>query len=271
MIEFFSNAKINIGLHILSKRDDGYHNIETIFYPIKLSDKLIFEYSKSFEILSNNPSFPKDESNLISKARNLLQKKVGKELNFTVTVEKNIPMFAGLGGGSSNTAITLCALNKIFELNLTNDELFSLASQLGSDVPFFLYNIPCFAEGKGEILTPLKDFILDYKILIVYPKIKISTAWAYSQFQYSSKQINLKEIKSKFDFEKNKSKIINDFETIIFSKFKELEKIKDILINAGAIYASLSGSGSAIYGFFPNNNNLDMVKNLLNQYELYEC
>lgn len=271
MSEFYSNAKINIGLHIISKREDGYHDIETIFYPVKLFDRLVFYDSNSFIIECDNPEIPVDQNNLIYKARNVLSSYIKKELNVRVVLEKNIPAFAGLGGGSSNAATTLFALNKIFDLNLSENELFKLASQIGSDVSFFLLNKPALAEGRGEILSPLPDFKLDYKILIVFPSIKVSTSWAYSNFKSTKKKIDLRRIKSTSDFKTFMNLIINDFEEIVFNAYPEIAEIKNQMIEAGAIFSSLSGSGSSVYGFFEQSKNLDFLKKYFKKYRVFEC
>jgi 4-diphosphocytidyl-2-C-methyl-D-erythritol kinase len=271
MKEYFSPAKINIGLHIISKREDGYHNIETIFYPIKLFDRLIFSESNKFEIFCSDTSTPVDQNNLIYKARNILSEYVQTELNIRVELEKVIPAFAGLGGGSSNAAITLIALNEIFGLKLNQKELFEIAVKIGSDVPFFILNSPAYAEGRGEILRPLSEFQLNYKIMVVVPKIKISTAWAYSNFVSSTKQIELSSIKNSQDFEKLKDKITNDFETIVFPVYPELREIKNKLIEFGASFALLSGSGSSIYGLFEQNYELEIIKSHFQKHKVFIC
>ncbi len=271
MKEYLSPAKINIGLNIISKREDGYHNIETIFYPIKLYDKIQFFESDFFSIECNEPSIPTDEKNLIHKARNILSKAVGKELNVKVFLEKNIPSFAGLGGGSSNAATTLIALNEIFELKLSQSDLLNLASNVGSDVPFFVLNKPAFAEGRGEILTTLDEFTLDYKILVIVPDVKISTAWAYSNFRKSQKKIDLKLIKTKSDFDRYKELITNDFEEIVFQAYPIIETIKQKLLKSGSHFALLSGSGSAVYGFFKTDFALNEIKNRFANYKVFEC
>ncbi len=271
MMEFLSPAKINIGLNIISKRNDGYHNIETIFYPVKLSDKLFFKRSDSISIITNDPSLPTDQRNLIYKSIMILSEFVGKPLNVNVEVEKNIPVFAGLGGGSSNAAVTLIALNEIFNLDLSKVDLMKLAIKIGSDVPFFILNQAAFAQGRGEILTPLPELRMNYKILIVVPKIKISTAWAYSNFKKSTKKIDLSSIKTINDFEENKCKITNDFENIVFPSYPELEKIKTTLLENGAVFSLLSGSGSSIYGLFSSDFDLTELKKLFTNYQVFEC
>ncbi|MGB9665074.1 MAG: 4-(cytidine 5'-diphospho)-2-C-methyl-D-erythritol kinase [Ignavibacteria bacterium] len=271
MKEYLSPAKINIGLNIISKREDGYHNIETIFYPIKLFDKLIFQDSNNFEIVCSDNSIPTDERNLIYKARNVLSEFLHKELNIRIELEKKIPVFAGLGGGSSNAATTLIALNKIFDLKLKQELLFSLASKVGSDVPFFILNSPAYAEGRGEILKPLPNFQLNYKVLLVIPDVKISTAWAYSNFKSSKKQIELSLIQTEKDFEIYKNKIINDFEEIVFPVYPELKEIKNKLLELGASFALLSGSGSSIYGLFEQKFDVELVVKHFKNYRVYVC
>ncbi|MEJ5304591.1 MAG: 4-(cytidine 5'-diphospho)-2-C-methyl-D-erythritol kinase [Ignavibacteria bacterium] len=271
MKQYLSPAKINIGLNIVSKRDDGYHNIETIFYPINLFDRLIFKESKTFEIVCSDPSIPVDEKNLIYKARNVLSEFVQKPLDIRIELEKTIPVFAGLGGGSSNAAITLIALNEIFELKLSNETLLSLASKVGSDVPFFILKSPAYAEGRGEILQPLPDFKLNYKIILIIPEVKISTAWAYSNFKSSKKAIELSLIKTAQDFEKHRDKITNDFEEIVFPVYPELRAIKNQLLELGAVFALLSGSGSAIYGLFEPNSEVDLVINHFKNFRVFIC
>lgn len=271
MKEYLSPAKINIGLNIISKRDDGYHNIETIFYPIKLYDRIKFFEASSFSIECNEPSIPTDEKNLIYKARNILSEAIGKDFNLKIKLEKNIPSFAGLGGGSSNAAITLVAINEIFDLKLNQKELLELASKIGSDVPFFILNQPAFAESRGEILHPLPDLILDYKILVIIPEAKISTAWAYSNFRITEKKIDLRLIRSRADFEKYKEQITNDFETIVFPSYPIIKKIKDELTNLGSFFSLLSGSGSAVYGFFNKDFDLERIKNQFNNMKVFKC
>lgn len=271
MKEYFAPAKINIGLNIISKREDGYHNIETIFYPIKLFDKMIFKDSGNFEIICSDNSLPTDERNLIYKARNVLSEFIQRELNIRIELDKKIPVFAGLGGGSSNAATTLIALNEIFDLKLKQNTLFDLASRIGSDVPFFILNSPAYAEGRGEILKPLPDFQLNYKILLVIPDVKISTAWAYSNFKSSQKQIELSFIKTEKDFEKYKDKITNDFEEIVFPVYQELREIKNKLLAFGASFALLSGSGSSIYGLFEQNFDLELVLKHFKNYRVFIC
>jgi len=252
-IEAKAPAKINIGLNILSKREDGFHNLSTLFYPINdLYDVLTFEIDDKFKFLCNVDSIPADKSNLVVKAKNILEKVSKKNFNVKIRLEKYIPSQAGLGGGSSDAAATLISLNKIYQLGLGYEQLVDLALKLGSDVPFFIKSEPAIGKGRGEILN-FVDLKITDPILIVYPKINISTKEAFK---------NMLPIETQFDFlscirngaldynlmQKN---VKNDFEKFIFEKYPEIEKIKDQLYNDGASFALLSGSGSTVYGIFP--------------------
>ncbi len=271
MKEYKSSAKVNIGLHIISKRPDGYHNIETIFYPINLYDHLTFIISNSFSIETNNLTVPIDETNLIFKAKRILEEYTCRNFSIKVKLEKNIPIFSGLGGGSSNAATTLKALNELYDLRLSKEELLMLASKIGSDVSFFVLGEPSFAQGRGEILTPIKNLKFDFQTLIVFPNIKISTHWAYSKFKQSTKKIELSMIKTSEDFLKNKELITNDFETIVFEYYPEIEKIKESLLNSGAIFASMTGSGSAVFGFFEKDFDMNLIKSKFSNYLTFMC
>ncbi|MBU2446865.1 MAG: 4-(cytidine 5'-diphospho)-2-C-methyl-D-erythritol kinase [Bacteroidetes bacterium] len=270
-MKIISRAKINLGLNIVSKRDDGYHNIETVFYPINLFDEIEFIESDTFSIECDKEDIPTDKSNLIWKAKDILQNEIKKEINYKVQLAKRIPSFAGLGGGSSNAAATLKALNELCNINFSKNELRELAAKIGADVPFFLEDKPCFARGRGEELFPLSDFHLDNRIIVVYPGIRISTAWAYAQIKPKQPKFNLSSLKSYNNFIKNKNQIINDFEKVVFQHHPEIAEIKNILMKHGAIYSSLSGSGSAVYGIHSSGTDIHLVKSLLSKYEVIEC
>lgn len=270
-MKFISRAKINLGLNIVSKRDDGYHNIETIFYPINLFDEIDFIESDTFSIECDNENIPYDESNLIWKAKDILQNEIKKEINYKVQLAKRIPSFAGLGGGSSNAATTLKALNELCNISFSKNELRELAVKIGADVPFFLENEPCFASGRGEELYPLGGFQISDKIIVVFPDINISTAWAYDRIKPKQFKFSLSVVKSYKDFIENKELIVNDFEKVVFQFHPELAEIKNILLRNGAIYSSLSGSGSAVYGIFKNEIDVQLIKSTLLKYEVFEC
>lgn len=254
----FPNAKINIGLNITKKRADGFHNIETVFYPIRLSDILEISVSKKNNFKNTglaveNRDF---ESNLCYKAYNLLQKDFS--LNpIHIHLHKITPFGAGLGGGSSDASFTLKSLNSIFNLNLDKKILINYAEKIGSDCPFFIINKPAYAEGKGEILTEIDISLKGYYLVLIHPGIHVNTTKAYSQITPTKPTISLPELIKK-PLENWKETIKNDFEDSVFKHHPELKKIKEELYKQGAIYASMSGSGSAIYGIF--NSKIDLQR-----------
>ena len=248
-----SPAKINLGLNVIGKRTDGYHDLETIFIPLLLKDIISFKKSDTLSITSNSTQLNNEEDNLIIKAIKLLEKVTNTNLRFEINLIKNIPIGGGLGGGSSNAATTLKTINKMMDLRLNYDRLVDLALQLGSDVPYFLNPITMYAESRGEILQPL-NFEMPYPILIVNPGIKIDTHWAFGKIIPGLPEKNLKEILSSriSDFEVLRNYIKNDFEEIIFKEFPVLKEIKSELYNQGAQFALMSGTGSTVYGIFSN-------------------
>jgi 4-diphosphocytidyl-2-C-methyl-D-erythritol kinase len=248
-----SPAKINFGLNIINKRPDGYHNIETIFYPINLSDKITIEKSSSFIFNSNNELIKNENSNLIIKAIRKLEEFTKQEFVVNILLDKKIPVGAGMGGGSSNAASILISLNELFKLDLSYPKLSELALELGADVPFFLDPYPKFAQLKGEKLSKI-NFEIDFPVLIVWPGIHISTKWAYENVNPKNNSISLNDLlKEKIDdYSKMKELIVNDFEEIVFRTFPEIGEIKSELYYLGATFALMTGSGSSLFGIFPN-------------------
>jgi 4-diphosphocytidyl-2-C-methyl-D-erythritol kinase len=255
----FSPAKINLGLRVLERRSDGYHNIETVMYPTGFCDILeikksegrggMFSFSQSGVQLESG-SVP----NLCFKAWEIFQREVPLP-PVAIHLHKQIPVGAGLGGGSSNATLTLLGLNQLLAEPLENPQLYRMASQLGSDCPFFLHQGPMIAEGRGEILGPVDLRIGGCRLVLLHPGIHISTAEAYRDIVPDRHGTGLRELLTG-PFEKWKSKVFNDFEEPVFRKYPELEKMKQELYRAGALYASLSGSGSALYGIFRKNPDL---------------
>ncbi len=253
IIKIKTPAKINLGLNIIGKRPDGFHNIETFFYPIKLYDYLTISLSSSFKFKSNIKSLNSDSNNSIIKAKKILEYFTGEKLNFQVELEKNIPIGAGMGGGSSDGAATLLALNKLFELNITKQKLSELALKIGSDVPYFIDPKPCFAISRGEVIQKLK-FNIPFPILIVNPGIHISTKWAYENISSHKPRYHLFNLPLTLPnkFVELRQLVTNDFEEVVFKKYSEIQKIKDSLYNSGAIFALMTGSGSTVFGIFKN-------------------
>jgi 4-diphosphocytidyl-2-C-methyl-D-erythritol kinase len=251
----YPNAKINIGLNVVEKRADGYHNLETVFYPINLLDALEITTDEhqadsvklkvSGEAIAGRPS-----DNLVMKACNLMRSMFPEKIErLSVHLHKHIPTGAGSGGGSSDAAFTIKALNEKFSLGMSVDQMEQLSAQLGADCPFFIKNQPVFAEGIGDIFTDI-DIVLKGKTLVlVKPDISVSTADAYSLVSPHKPQQSLRE-SLRLPGEEWKNHGVNDFESSVFKKFPEIAAIKDRLYDLGALYASMSGSGSAVYGIF---------------------
>lgn len=249
----FPNCKINLGLNIVNKRNDGYHDIETLFFPVQLRDALEVIEKEKFEFsTSGSPIEGDPEKNLCIKAYNLLKKDFPQLPAVQIRLHKAIPMGAGLGGGSADGAFALKLLNKKFELNLSEKQLINYSLQLGSDCPFFILNKPCFATGRGEMLEHIEPDLSSCKIAIVHPAIHISTAWAFANIKPRKPVKSIKQIIQQ-PITTWKDELINDFENPVFAKYPEIKKIKDKLYDKGAIYASMSGSGSAVYGIFKKN------------------
>jgi 4-diphosphocytidyl-2-C-methyl-D-erythritol kinase len=248
-----SPAKINLGLNVVSTREDGYHNLETIFIPLILSDKLTFTKSNKLVVNSNSEFLNKLSDNLVLKAVRLLEHRTSQKILIEILIDKIIPIGGGLGGGSSNAAITLKTINKVFNLGLDGKELFEIALELGSDVPYFLNPVPAFAESRGEILHPL-NMEFPYPILIVNSGIRVDTSWAFKKIKPSIPKKRLREFihsgLNKLDL--FKEYLINDFEEIVFDEFPLLKSIKNNLYELGAKFASLSGTGSTLYAIFSN-------------------
>lgn len=245
----FPNAKINIGLNVVSKRKDGYHNLETIFYPVQWTDALEFIEAEETKLSTSGIKIDgKSENNLIIKAFNLLKKDFDiSPLHFHL--HKVVPFGAGLGGGSSDAAFTFKLLNEYFKLGLTVRQLESYASEVGADCPFFIQNKPTFATGIGNEFHNIELDLSEYKIVIVKPNVLVSTPEAYKNVVPKIPEIRLTEIIKK-PMEEWKELLFNDFEKSVFPQFPQIEKLKHLLYDLGAKYASMSGSGSAVFGIF---------------------
>lgn len=249
----FPNCKINLGLNVVQKRTDGFHDLETVFYPINWRDALeVIENQKENPFLFSSTGLyieGNTEDNLIYKAWKLISAK--KKLpHIKVHLHKNIPMGAGIGGGSSDAAYFINLLNAKFDLNFSMDEKHALASQLGSDCAFFLNNKPLMAQGTGNIFTPVTLNLSSFYILLVYPAIHSNTKDAFTGLQPKKPSYNLKETIENLPVHEWRNILTNDFETTIFTKYPQIQDLKEKFYSAGALYASMSGSGSAVYGIF---------------------
>tara|TARA_B110000495_G_scaffold167770_1_gene154403 strand:- start:461 stop:1210 length:750 start_codon:yes stop_codon:yes gene_type:complete len=244
----YPNAKINLGLNVLRKREDGYHDISSVFYPVKeCVDILEIIKSEEFEFTNSGISIP-DGENLCEKAWKLLYTDFGIG-NVKIHLHKQIAIGAGLGGGSADASFTLKALNKLFELHLTNIQLEKYALKLGADCPFFIDNTTKYVQGIGERMTSIDLDLSNYDIRLVNPDIHISTKEAFSWVVPKSPEIQVDEI-IELPIIEWKGKLKNNFEESIFEKHLQLEGIKDELYKQGSIYSSMSGSGSIVFGIF---------------------
>lgn len=246
----FPNCKINLGLNIIETRKDNYHNLETVFYPLNFSDALeIISTSGNAEFAVSGLPVSNDQNNLCIKAYYLLKKDFPNLPSIKMYLHKSIPIGAGLGGGSADAAFTLQMSNEKFLLGLSNNQLKNYALRLGSDCPFFLFNKPSFATGRGEQLEPVNLDLSRHKIMLVNPGIHVDTSWAFSEIEPATPKKSVKEIIAQ-PIKTWKQQLINDFEMPVFKAYPEIKRIKDILYERGALYASLSGSGSTVYGIF---------------------
>ena len=255
-IKVKSPAKINIGLNIIRKRVDGFHDLETIFHPLNFYDEITITKSDSFSFTSNDELLNKEPTNLIIKAKEELERVRGKTLNVKIELKKNIPIGAGLGGGSSNAAVTLKTLNSILEPALTEDRLellSSVALKLGSDVPYFLNPVPAFAESRGEKISPIK-LKIEKPILIVNPGIHISTKWAFGLIKPHKPEVSLKSLINyrEISIDDLKQIAVNDFEEVVFAVHPEIKNIKEVMLQSGAILSMMTGTGSTVFGIFKN-------------------
>ena len=250
----FPNAKINLGLNIVEKRPDGYHNLETVFYPVGLRDVLELNREEGpkrvcyFENTGIAIDCPEDK-NLVVRAYKLLASAYDLPA-VRINLFKTIPFGAGLGGGSSDAAYTLKALNEYFELRISEKGLENYASRLGSDCAFFIRNRPAFASGKGDVLEDMALELDEYEIVIVKPDCKVSTAEAYAGISPAKAVFNLREL-NLLPLTAWRKQVKNDFETTVFAKYPAIRKVKEELYNRGALYASMTGSGAGVFGIFP--------------------
>jgi 4-diphosphocytidyl-2-C-methyl-D-erythritol kinase len=255
----FPNCKLNLGLNIIRKRTDGFHDLETVFYPIQIKDALEIiksetetniQFSSSGLIIDGNST-----DNICFKAYHLLKKDFPSLPSIQMHLHKAIPMGAGLGGGSSDGAFALKMLNEKFQLGISQEQLISYALKLGSDCPFFIINKPCFATSRGEIMSGLNLDLSTYQFLVVNPHIHINTGWAFQQILPCVPVKSVQEIVLQ-PIESWKEELINDFELPVITAYPEIGAVKNVLYNNGAIYASMSGSGSTLFGIFDKNQTI---------------
>lgn len=262
----FPCAKINLGLNVIQKRSDGYHDLETVFYPVPIKDAL--------EVQLMNPLFPADfdcdlkisnikiegdeQKNLVVQAYQLLKHDFPQMARVHAHLYKAIPAQAGMGGGSSDCAAMILLLNELFHLQLSEQQMMNYATKLGADCPFFILNRPAYAEGIGERLTPLSLDLSGWYLAIVRPNIPVSTKDAFALITPHLPQKHCKDIICQ-PVEDWRELLVNDFEKSVFHLHPEIGKVKNMLYEMGAVYAAMSGSGSALFGFFRNPVDLSKV------------
>ena len=257
-ISFKTPAKLNFGLHILGKREDGFHELETLFQMVNWCDEIKIEcLSRGLELVCNQPDIPTDKGNLVIKAAHILQTRYPERCKGArIHLNKNIPHGAGLGGGSGNAAGVLLGLNFLWGLKLKREDLISVASELGSDVPFFLFSPCAIGRGRGEILEPVKNSIRFY-VLMVYPGFSVPTASVYGnlKLKLTKRENNISILKNfllQSEFAQLGATWTNDLEHVVFNEHPGLSGIKKEMLALGAKGALLSGSGSTVFGIFDN-------------------
>ena len=257
-ISFKTPAKVNFGLHILGKREDGFHELETLFQMVNWCDEIKIEcLSRGLELVCNQPDIPTDKGNLVIRAAHILQTRYPERCKGArIHLNKNIPHGAGLGGGSGNAAGVLLGLNFLWDLKLKREDLVSVASELGSDVPFFLFSPCAIGRGRGEILEPVKNSIRFY-VLMVYPGFAVPTASVYGnlKLKLTKRENNISILKNfllQSEFARLGATWSNDLELFVFKEYPGLSGIKKEMLALGAKGALLSGSGSTVFGIFDN-------------------
>lgn len=254
----FPNAKINIGLHVLGKRPDGYHDLASLFYPVPLCDALeIIETGEEDQLVCSGLPIQGDQSNNLAwKAIELIRRDHPQLPKLKAHLHKHIPMGAGLGGGSADGAFMLKLLNQKFSLGLSEEKLREYALLLGSDCPFFISNRPSYVTGRGETMTPANIDLSGYRIFLVNPGIHVPTGWAFGQVKPGGSQDELAQ-QLKRPVHEWKGLVINDFEKPVAAAYPAIGELTDKLYALGAIYASMTGSGSTVFGIFEKNAAID--------------
>ena len=245
-----SFAKINLGLQVLEKRKDGFHNLETIFLKIGWADEIRFKPAENITLICYEKDLPTDERNLCMKAALRLATFAERPVGVQMYLAKNIPHGAGLGGGSGNAATVLKYLNTFWELNLSEDKLQAIGAELGADVPFFLKDKPQYATGKGEILTDF-NYEFPFYLVVVKPKCSVATAQAFAQIQPNANhRADIRSVVASNDLALWSKELVNDFEASVLPQFPEIQRFKTEFEHFDAQYVAMSGSGSAVFGVF---------------------
>ncbi|MDE7315428.1 MAG: 4-(cytidine 5'-diphospho)-2-C-methyl-D-erythritol kinase [Mucispirillum sp.] len=244
-------AKVNLFLYVLGRRADGYHDIFTLFYPVSIYDTLSIQKSDKTTLTCSNKNIPEDDNNIIIKTHNILKEKYNLQDNFNITLKKNIPFGAGLGGGSSNAAYYLKAVNEISGLCLNYEQMAEIMAMVGSDTVFFLKNIPQLALGRGTKLTPA-PLLPELYFIIINPNIYVSTKEIYNSNNLEFTKLDTINIKKEYTFNELKSIMKNDMQQAVFSLHKQVEDIVHFLSAETAGFSLMSGSGSTVFAVYPD-------------------
>jgi 4-diphosphocytidyl-2-C-methyl-D-erythritol kinase len=248
---FFPNAKINIGLHVKGRRKDGYHELETIYYPLPLHDVLELLPAEKFNFTRTGLPIPgADRQNLCVRALELLQREFPDLPRCAIWLYKGIPVGAGLGGGSADGSFMLRLINQVFGLGLSAQRLSAMALELGSDCPFFLLNAPCLATGRGEILEPIPLDLSNFRLMLVNPRIHVDTKWAFSKVMTQGTGLRQLRGIAEGPLESWRGNLRNDLEEPVMREYPQLAGLKSELYAAGALYVSMTGSGSSLFALF---------------------
>ncbi|MBK8464601.1 MAG: 4-(cytidine 5'-diphospho)-2-C-methyl-D-erythritol kinase [Chloracidobacterium sp.] len=265
-----SFAKINWTLRILGKREDSFHELFTVFQTVSLHDSLTFEMSNGLTLTSNLKYLPTDERNLVIKAAKALQQRFDIKKGAAIHLEKRIPTPGGLGGGSSNAAVALIGLKRLWQIDCNCNDLQEIASELGSDTPFFLHGGTAIGTGRGEIIEPISDVHGEF-MLIATPKVRVSTRVAFSKIEAETltneaAEHNLSVCRLEAEsFDLRHSALKNDFEKSVFSAFPEIERVKTTLLDLGAVNAAMSGSGASVFAIFDKEETWQTAKKALDR------
>jgi len=266
-MKILSPAKINLFLHITGKRPDGYHDLVTVMCCVSLYDTIFLTTrAKKTTVSCSNPEVPEDETNIVFKAADLFFNRLNSQEGVKITIKKEIPVAAGLGGGSSNAAAVFLGLNRSYGYPFSLDDLMAMGTSIGADVPFFLFGKPALAKGIGEKLEVLNG-LSSYKVLLVYPGFGISTAEIYKKFDFGltkcKKKLKQSLLKNcKFD---GSYHLCNDLETVVIPKYPDILEAKEALLNHGALGALMSGSGSTVFGLFSDHDKASAANHVLSK------
>jgi len=270
-----SYAKINLGLRILDPRPDGYHDIATVLTPVHPCDEITLTPAPEISMTCDNPNLASDGSNLCIRAAELVRSRFGAREGVRIDVKKRIPIGAGLGGGSSNAAAVLRGVLQLWSIDVADDVRGSLAASLGSDVPFFLRNGTAAITGRGETVEYF-DLDIPYWILVVYPRIHCSTAWAYAELDKERAHSHRTQRGGEFSLKDDLQRVItsvrelnsllkNDFEPVVTRVYPVIHDVKQRLCDQGAVFAQMSGSGSSVYGLFENETHAQSARSHFTQ------